>query len=521
VQDEWKVMPHLTLTLGFRIEHDGNPSCLDNCFARMNTQFGMPGYVGGANVPYNQTITTGLHTEYASLVGVVPEPRFGFAWTPNSKTVIRGGVGSFATLFSGSSAANVFGNAPSKFSPSIRFGEVGLPSDGASSAYAAQAAYQTFTSGFAKGYNYTQIVAALAPIPFGLPSYYSPPNNYTPPRVTEWSFELERTLDAHDVLALTYTGNHGFDEAITNSWSNSYLLLASNGQNKYYGTNFGGATPLPTAAPDPRFLGVSQILTAGYSNYDALTVQLRHSLKYGFQGQVGYTWSHALQDGTVYNPYNLGFGYGNASFDARQTWVSDLIWTEPHKFSNSILQTALGGWTLGMKLYFYTGFPFSGSDSKISAQINSGGGIGSLLPEVIDPNIKQNCTTVVGTSTPPCYTPSQFETYNASSGVNTPIQTGFGETGPNTFRGPHYFDIDTQLTKKFFIKEKYAFEFGAQAYNTLNHTNFANPSASVTAGSTMGTTGSNVGPTTSPYGSFQGAALVSARILVVTAKFSF
>ena len=50
----------------------------------------------------------------------------------------------------------------------------------------------------------------------------------------------------------------------------------------------------------------------------------------------------------------------------------------------------LGGWTFGMKFYFYAGFPFSASDSKITAQINSGGGIGSILPEVIDPNIKRD-----------------------------------------------------------------------------------------------------------------------------------
>jgi hypothetical protein len=316
---------------------------------------------------------------------------------------------------------------------------------------------------------------------------------------------------------------------MTNSWSNAYLCenpavcpsSLTNGVNKYYGTNFGGATPLPTAAPDPRFLGVSQVLTAGYSNYDALTVQIRHSLKYGFQGQFGWTWSHALQDGTVYNPYNLAFGYGNASYDSRNTYVSDLIWSEPFHFSNAIEKAVLGGWTFGMKFYVYGGFPFSGSDSKITAQINSAGGTGSILPEVIDPNIARTCTAILGSGQTPCYTPSQFETYNLSSGVATPVQTTFGETGPNTFRGPGYFDIDTQVSKKFFIKEKYSFEFGAQAYNTLNHPNFGNPSASVTAGSSMGTTSSNVAPTTSPYGSFQGASLVSGRILVVTAKFSF
>jgi Carboxypeptidase regulatory-like domain len=522
VQDEWKIKRNLTLTLGFRIEHDANPACLDNCFARMNTQFGTPGYVGGANVPYNQTISTGLHNEYQSLQAVIAEPRFGFAWSPNSKTVIRGGVGLFASLFSGSSAASVFGNAPSKFSASVKFGEAGPASDPNSSAFAAAAAANVFNVGFGAGDNLTALNARLGgKIAFSAPNYYSPPAEYKPSQVAEWSFEIERTLDSHDVLAATYTGNHGFNEQINNNWANSFLLLGSNGQNATYGTNFGGSTPLPTSAPDPRFLSVSQILTAGYSNYDALTVQIRHSMKWGFQGQFGWTWSHAIGLNTVYNPYNLNFGYGNQSFDSRHTFVGDIIWNEPHKFGNAIVNTVLGGWTVGSKVYIYGGFPFSGSDSKISAQINSGGGIGSILASVVDPHISPTCTAVVGSSATPCYTPAQFETYAVSSGVGTPVQTDFGATGPNTFRGPGYFDIDSTLTKKFYIKERYNLELGAQAYNVLNHPNFTNPNASVTSGSTMGTTGGNVAPPTSPYGSGQGAALVSGRILVVTAKFSF
>jgi len=518
VQDEWKVRSNLTFTLGFRIEHDGNPACLDNCFARMTTQFGMPGYQGGANIPYNQTIAAGLRDQYQSLEAVIPEPRFGFAWSPNSKTVIRGGIGMFASLFAGSTAANVFGNSPSKFSPSVKFGEVGLPTDPNSSAFAAFAAYNGFRAGFGAGDTLTQLQAALGKIPFSAPSYYSPPNNFVAPKVTEWSVEAERTLDPHDVLAVTYTGNHGYDQSITNSWANSFLLLGSNGLNKFYGTSFAG---LPTAAPDPRFLTVSQVLTAGYSNYDAMTVQLRHSMKWGFQGQVGWVWSHALGLSSVYNPYNLHFGYGNQGFDVRHSIVSDLIWNEPHKFSNAIARTVLGGWTFGMKFYVYTGTPFSSSDSKIPAQINSGGGTGTTpLATVIDPHIQSVCTAVHGSSDTPCFTTSQFETYNSTSGVSTPIQMDFGQTGPGVFRGPGYFDIDTQLTKKFFVKEKYAFELGAQAYNTLNHPNFSNPTASITSGS-LGTTSGDIGPTTSPYGSFQGASLVSGRILVVTAKFSF
>jgi hypothetical protein len=517
VQDEWKVRRNVTLTLGIRLEHDGNPSCLDNCFARMNTQFGTTGYVGGASVPYNQTISTGLHNLYGSLESVVPEPRFGFAWNINSKTVLRGGIGSFATLFAGSVASSVFRNAPSVFTPSVTFGEAGPATDPASSAYAGVSAYRIFTSQFAGGGTLASIKSALGSIPFSAPSYYSPPNSFVAPKTTEWSAELERSLDAHDVLAVTYTGNHGYDQPLSNTSANFFLLLASNGTNKYFGTSFAG---LPTAAPDPRFLTVTQVLTAAYSNYDAMTVQLRHSMKWGFQGQVGWTWSHGLGLASVYNPYNLNFGYGNESIDVRHAIVSDMTWVEPHKFGNAVLQTVLGGWNLGLKIYAYTGRPFSSSDSKLSAEINSGGGTSqTFLASVIDPAIKPVCTAVHGTTDTPCFTTGQFMTYSSTSGVNTPVQNNFGITGPGVFRGPGYFDVDSNLTKKFFIKEKYAFEVGGQFFNVMNHPNFGNPTASITSGS-LGTTSSTLAPPTSPYGSGQGA-IVTGRVIVVTAKFSF
>ena len=519
VQDEWKVKPNLSLTLGFRMEHDRNPVCVDDCFARMNTQFGTSGYVGGASVPYNQTITAGLNTLYQSMQWGIWEPRFGVAWQLNPKTVIRGGIGSFASLFSASVAANVFRNAPSVFSASVTFAQVGMPNDPASSAYAAAAAASVFRQGFSAGDTLSQLQASLGKIPFSAPSYYSPPNNFVPPQVTEWSGEVERTLDSHDVLAVTYTGNHGFDQAMTNGFANAFLLLGSNGLNKYYGTSFAG---LPTAAPDPRFLTVSKILTAGYSNYDAMTVQLRHSMKFGLQGQIAWTWAHSLGLGTVYNPYNLHFGYGNLGDDARHAIVSDLIWTEPFHFSNGFVKAVLGGWTYGMKLYFYTGFPFSSSDSKINAQINSGGGFsGTFLATDLAPQLNNHCAAIKGSSMPPCWVPADFETYNSTTGVNAPIQMDFGETGPGVFRGPDYFDIDNQLTKKFTVKEKYAFEFGVQAFNVLNHPNFSNPNASVTSGTSIGTTNGLIGPTTSYYGSFQSASLVSGRMMAITAKFSF
>src|SRR5580698_6230853 len=126
-QDEWRARKNLNITYGIRFELQGNPSCKENCFSRLNTAFLASGYQAGANVPYNTTIQTGLHKTFANLEGVVYEPRLGVAWSPlgDGKTVIRGGVGLFANTFAGSVAANIFGNAPNKFTPTVSYGDVG------------------------------------------------------------------------------------------------------------------------------------------------------------------------------------------------------------------------------------------------------------------------------------------------------------------------------------------------------------------------------------------------------------
>jgi hypothetical protein len=504
-QDEWAVTRNLKLTYGMRFERDGNPACLDNCFARMNQQFGTPGYSGGIDVPYNSTITTGLHNAYQSLESIIPEPRFGFVYSPFGKTVIRGGVGLFANLFAVSVANNIDVNSPEVFSPSVTFGEVGLATDPNSSLAAAAASARVFESGFSQGYTLAQIQAALGKITFAKPSYYSPPNHFVAPKATEWSLEIEQPLTSHDVLVLTYAGNHGYDQALTNADANSFIGATS----IYAKTGFGG---LPLAAPDPRFLTVTQILTAGVSNYNSLTTQVRHAFSHGFQGQIGWVWSHALGNIGVYNPYNLGQGYSNEGYDSRHQITGDIIWNSP-KLQNKMLNLVAGGWSVGTKLYIQTGPPFSATDTAIAAQINSAGGVGNtMIATIADPTVLgKQCTTLSVTGGAPCFTASQFAT--------KATQIDFGNTGPNVYRGTGYFDVDTQLSKGFHIKERATFTLGTQMYNLLNHPNFANPSGSVTS-SALGFISSTVVPPTSMYGSFQ-SGTVSGRVIVLFGKFSF
>jgi hypothetical protein len=517
-QDEWSVRKNLNITYGVRFELQGNPSCKEDCFSRFNTEFLASGYQAGASIPYNTTIQTGLNKTFANLEGVVTEPRLGIAYSPRGQggLVIRGGVGLFANTFPGSIAASVFGNAPNKFTPTVSYGDVGLNNDPNSSQSVAIASNTAFQNGFSSGDNLTQLQAALGTVKFAAPTFYSNPNHFNTIKVLEWSLEVEQPLGKHDVLVLTYSGNHGYDESITNTDANAYIGTASR-----YPNGFGG---LPNAIPDPRFSTVSQILTSGYSNYDGLTAQVRHAFAYGFQAQGFYAWSHGLQleppSGTsttqyVYNPYNLSSGYGPTGFDTRNNFTFDLLWTSP-KESNRWLQSALGGWTFGGKLYLYSGRPFSITNSQIPGLLSTTFG-GTVLADVLDPGLAGKHCSRSSVATP-CFTSTQFAA-SAASLTNPHQQSDFGNTPPNDFRGPGFFSAASQLSKKIPVGERAAFELGATAYNLFNHANFAVPNGNVTSGS-LGLITSTVSSPTSIYGTGQGA-IVSGRVVVLLGKFTF
>ncbi|HEY4048136.1 MAG TPA: carboxypeptidase regulatory-like domain-containing protein [Acidobacteriaceae bacterium] len=522
VQDEWSVTKNLNFTYGVRFELQGNPSCKEHCYSRFNTEFLAPGYQAGANVPYNSTIQTGLNKAFPNLEGVVTEPRIGVAYSPrgDGKTVIRGGIGLFANTFPGSIAASVFGNAPNKFTPTVSYGDVALANDPNSSQAAAIASNQAFQKGFSQGDTLAQLQAAAGKVKFATPTFYVTPNNYATIKVLEWSLELEQPLTSRDVFVLTYSGNHGYDEPLTNSDANAYIGTPSR-----YPNGFGG---LPFSIPDPRFSTVNQVLTSGFSNYNGLTALVRHTFSRGFEGHASYTWSHALQLGplvpstgstttqfSVYNPYNLNSEYGSTNFDTRHNLTADLLWVSP-KQNNRWLQSTLGGWTLGGKLYLYSGRPFSVTNSQIPGRLSNTFG-GSILADLLNKNLVGTHCAKSAISTP-CLTSTQFAATTATA-ANPYQQTDFGNTRPNSFWGPGFFSVASQLTKRIPVTESAGFDIGVTAYNLFNHPNFAVPNGNVTAGS-LGLITSTVSSPTSIYGTGQGA-VVSGRVLVLVGKFSF
>ncbi len=529
-QDEWSLRNNLKLTYGARFEYQGNPWCKEACYSRANTEFLANGYQAGSGVPYNATLQEGSHTDFKQFEGIVSEPRVAVAYSPRGegKTVLRGGIGLFANTIAANIAASVYGNPPNKFAPTVTTGTVGLTSDAGSSQAAAAASNAAFQAGFSQGDTLTQLKAAVpAGTTFSTPTLYVNPNAFHTIKVLEWSFEVEQPLTSHDVLSLSYAGNHGYDEVLTDTAANGW---AANG--------FGG---LPKAIPDPRFAAVTQIFTNGFSNYNGFTVAERHSLAHNLQGQASYTWSKALvlgapvyvgssaQTGTIYNPtvYALGGGvtptgaarqnYGPTAFDTRNNFTGDLVYSTP-KLANRALNRALSDWKLGGKIYLYSGRPFTVIDSGVAtANVFSSSFSGTVLADATNPSVlSASCGKSAVKS--PCLTTSEFNL--ATARATTPAQSDWGNTKPNSFRGPGFASISAQLGKEIPVTESTRFEVGADAYNLLNHPNFGIPNADVNKGKTLGTVTTDVSVPTSIYGTGQGA-IVSGRVLVVYGKFVF
>jgi hypothetical protein len=210
-------------------------------------------------------------------------------------------------------------------------------------------------------------------------------------------------------------------------------------------------------------------------------------------------------------------GYGPAAFDTRHNFTGDLVYTTP-KLQQALLNRALGAWKFGGKLYLYSGRPFTVIDSGVStANVFSSSFGGTVLADTATQSVLGlHCGKSAVTA--PCLTSSEFNLATATS--TTPAQSDWGNTKPNSFRGPGFSSISAQLGKEIAVTESTRFEIGADAYNLFNHPNFGLPNADVNKGKTLGTVTTDVSVPTSIYGTGQGA-IVSGRVLVVYGKFIF
>jgi hypothetical protein len=510
-QDEWSVRHNLKVTLALRGDHNSDPVCQTNCFARLSTDFlNTPHNV---NTPYNQVIRTGLNQALGKYTSVSWQPRVGFAWAPfGTGTVIRGGFGLFTDMFPATIADFLLNNAPLNNLFVTGAGPLS-PAASGNQAFLAAQANASFLAGFSAGQTLAQIQNSN-PV-FVPPSFYNAAHRIVAPQYQEWNAEFEQGFGKSTSFSINYVGNHGVHEAVQNP-----------GLNAFFPTGFGD---LPRAPLDPRFGTITEVSTQGVSNYNGLSVALKRQFS-SLQLQANYTWSHALDEVSnagflQYNfltnisvlapqdPFNLRrFNYGNADYDTRHYFSLNYVWTVPHWIGPEVLTD---GWVLSGTIFARSGLPFTvvdGNETGTLAAFNYGRNLSGTGAFVFANNLggaPSSCGS--GAVNTPCFTAAMF----------LPATAGFGAQRRNQFYGPRYFDTDLAVMKNFKVPHCEHARFGirAQLFNLFNHPSFDQPSGDI-ANPNFGKIISTVNTPTSILGSFLGGD-ASPRLIQFRASLTF
>jgi len=512
-QDQWKLAPNFQFTYGLRLEHNSNPVCQVNCFAHFSNSYS--NVTAGLDTPYNQVLLSGLHTTFDNLQKITVNPRIGFTFSPpnRSNTVFRGGFGLFTDAFPATVADSLLSNAP--LNP--QFAGFGLvdPSQSGSFTNSLSNANQAFVTGYANGGTFNTISAANPN--FTQPNVTNADGHIHYPTYEEWSLQWQQQIGKSMAFQIGYVGNHGYHEPVTNNGVNASQATSA--------VPFGG---LPATPALPAFAGVTEIQSVASSNYNGLIATVKYQSKI-LSGSVNYSWSHALDmisnggflpfGQNAYfpiNPFNLAQqNYGNADYDVRHNLNGNYLITVPH-FGGPALLT--DGWQIGGTLFWHAGFPFSVTDSSVGEALNATGNYGgTLLAAIADPTVPHHCgKSAIANG---CF--------GGDPATNTPSPffadpTSFGGQRRNQFFGPGYFNTDLSLFKNFKLPklEGSNFQIGAQAYNVLNHPDFANPIFNYSNTGSFGYVQNTVSVPTSVFGSFLGGD-ASPRILQLKAKFTF
>ena len=432
LQDDYRMTSNLTLNLGVRYEFFTVPKDRNGRDAYIPDILTSPDTVLGG--PFRNP----------SLKNVAP--RMGFAWdvSGDGRTAIRGGSGLYYdtdTPFNGSLGVSIqtppFVNVVNITGAGIAFPTPVIPAGGAGGG---------------------RTIRTLE-------------YNVKQPKGWTYNLNMQRELVANWAMTIGYAGSRAWD-----------LVNLIEGNPVVPVIRADGSMFFPAGAPrrNPAWGSIDYRTSDGRSTYHALQAGLMKRFSDGYQVQLSYTLSRAMDnaDGQVstdtlssavfaQNPYDPDAEWAVAAFDAPHVFSANGTWELPVFRANPVLS----GWQLNGILSYHTGYAFSPSIQTINWSRS-----GNISTNAEDrPNVKP------GTDPKKIITgnPNQWFDPNA---FELPLQGTFGNTPRNYLRGPNFINVDMSLVKNQALNGNNRVQIRLEVFNILNRPNFATPTRPVFAG---------------------------------------
>lgn len=294
-----------------------------------------------------------------------------------------------------------------------------------------------------------------------LGQFFNTPKNITPISIHSnfknadiqfWNLDIGQQFVNDIELTVGYSGLKGthlqFDRNI-----NQFTNLGDRNSRPF--TSISLASPiLPgVALGDP----ILEHDSSGNSSYNAFFVNGQKRMSHGFQLNASYTWSHSIDDlgspagAPLQDSNRVSNNRGDSNFDTRHRFTASVVYDLPWT-NNGFVK----GWEVGTLVILLSGNPFTPvvPQPDITGVLNS-----------VRPNVKGDIHV----------TDNPLANWFADPSIFSPPNNSFGNLSRNSIVGPGFKNIDFSVAKITNLKEGLRIRFQADAFNILNHPNYAQP----------------------------------------------